>query len=231
MTFLELVQKLGQESGTVADFSNPTTVSGVTGREAHLVGWVQDAWRDIQLARERWGWMVGEFETTLTIGTSRYAASDLGITRFDDWMFDPHDWRDSGLTLYEDKADEGALRFFNYHEFRQFRLRGSTEALEGKPTDFTVAPDRDLILWKVPDKAYTLRGLYYKAPQELSADSDEPELPERFHDLIWMKALEKLALNDEAVNQYEAFRSRTRRRMSELEHDQLPRLRMAPALA
>lgn len=232
MTFLELCQKAAKESGTVTDFSQPATVLNQTGRLSHIIGWVQDAWRDIQTARSRWLWMQGEFEGATVAAQQRYSATDdFGLTRFDEWIFHPHDWMDSTITLYLTRDDEQPLRFLPWDTFYTVRLRGGAADDQNRPYEFSIDPALKLVLYPIPDAAYSVRGRYYKAPQELADDADVPEMPVRFHDLIWMKAVVSLAANDGRMDQYQIMQGRIVRLMNKLAIDQLPRVERAEPLA
>jgi hypothetical protein len=193
---LQLCQALARESGTVAGYDQPTTTLGQTGRLGRIVGWIDQAWRAIQVARSDWLWMQDEFQADTVAGTGTYDGATLVDSRFGDWLFDARDV-ESGLTCWPKDVgqnEEGNLRFVEWPRFRQMTV-GDPEG--ARPWAFTVDPRNRLRLFPVPDKVYTLRGVYRKSPQTLTVDLDEPELPERHHDLIWRAALRSLFAFDE----------------------------------
>jgi len=231
-TFLELCQKVARESGTVSGVK-PTAVTGQTDRLAKIVYWTNDAWRQIQNAHAGWLWMQAEFYGSTVASTQRYAATSFNdlaaaaaITRFADWVYSEDG--DSGITLYDPAiglSDEGALRFRQWEIFHRNNLRGVQNT--GKPTVFSIAPDKRLVLSYTPNAVYTIKGQYRKDVQTLSANGDIPECPVRFHDAIVDAALILLGTHDESPTQIPLWQMRRSRTFSDLERDQLPRLRFS----
>lgn len=166
--------------------SPPTTVIGQAGRAGLLVGWVQRAWRTIQLREVNWGWMRGEISASLLIGVAAYTPGALSATRHRRWIYE-HGGR-SGVTLYDagDQNTEGHLIYEPWTCFRRTRLVGVQES--GRPQWFSLAPSLEIYLHPKPDAAYVLRAEYQKGPQELSLDADVPEMPVEHHDIIWQVA-------------------------------------------
>jgi hypothetical protein len=222
VTYLELVRRVALESGTLPDSAVPATTAGLTGRPALLASWVQQAWRDIQNRRSHWRWMRAEWQGALVAGTQRYTPAALGIVRFGEWVHvDEHGM--PVATLYRgDPSDEGRMRMVPWHAFYTRFLRGVSQ--QDRPGWYSEDGEGRLVVAPVPDGAYTMRGLYRKAPQELAADGDVPEMPARFHDLIVWRALLMLAAYDEAGNQVPMWDMRAREIMSDLERDQLPKV-------
>lgn len=220
-TFLELAQKVGSESGTV-DSGRLTTVVDAQARLAKVVRWTNDAYRQIQNAATGWFWLQGEFSAPLTIGQQRHTPDNLGIDRFAAW-----DCRGPGredrFSVYLTAgagAGEYGLAFVDWPTFYTTRLRGLQ--LAGQPRLFSISPAGEFVVSPTPDAAYTLRGPYRKAPQELAVDADVPEMPARFHDVIVSAALVMLTTHDEAAPTLSLYQMRQLRGFSELLRDQLP---------
>lgn len=230
-TFLSLAQKLARESGTLGDGSALTTVVSQTSRKNKFVNWTNDAWRSIQNAHGQWRWMRSTFSGSTVASTRAYAGSDLGVaSRFAEFICRGEE--EDRFSIYlaaTGVSDEGPLFFKDYDWFYANCMRGTQT--EGRPYYFTITPDEDLALHPIPDAVYTLRGPYRKDVQELSLDADVPEMPTRFHDLIVDVALQMLAAHDEAVTQIPLWKMREMPRWAELERDQLPKIRLAGALA
>lgn len=239
-TYLELCQQVASESGTVSG-TYPTAVTGQTGRLAKIVRWTNQAWRSIQNAHAEWRWMQSQFSGSLADGTQAYAATsfdDVGtgssITRFAEWIYDG-----SGLearfSVYDPSvgvSDETILHYLDWNDFYRLRMRGAVSTEEDRPAFFTIQPaDNKLYVSKIPDKTYTIRGLYRKSPQELSADGDTPEMPARFHDLIVDIAVEYLDTHDEGGQRIPLLRLRRFEKFNQLERDQLPKVRLAGTFA
>jgi hypothetical protein len=124
MTFLELCQRLRQEVGAAG--SGPAAVTGQHGESARLVGWIQQAWTDLQAKRPNWqfAWQIGEIE--MEDGYREYAL--------------PADWQSFVReTIY---LDDRRLGLLPWSEFRR-RYRNPPE---NEPRHITVRPDRVLTL-------------------------------------------------------------------------------------
>jgi hypothetical protein len=227
-TFLQLCQKLTQDSGT-ADSSLPSTVVGQTGRLLKHVNWVNEAWRMIQSAEQDWRWMQGRFSGTALSGQRDYSGSDLGVaTRFGNYICRNNGTEDR-YTSYKTSdgvAEERVLLFVEYDQFVPRYMRGTQT--NDAPTYFTIAPDGKLWLHPIPDASYTIQGPYRKSPQTLSLDGDTPEMPEEFHDLIVDVALQmSLAIHDESP-QVGGWAMRRTERYNQLRRSQLPTMQLAP---
>lgn len=231
-TFLDLARRVASDSGTVDSGVLPATVTGQTGRLAKIVRWTNDAWRDIQNAHTAWRWMQGEFTGSTVAAQVRYdAVTDFSLPRFAEWIYTNYGGEDR-LSIYDPAvgvSSEGMLSFWEWDRFYAVKTRGTVQT--GKPTVFSIDPANMLCLSPTPDKAYTVRGLYQKTPQDLTADTDVPEMPARFHTMIAEAALMRLGTHDEAVTQLPLWQLRKLTEFSQLESSQLPRLRLAGALA
>lgn len=220
-TYLELVQDLARESGSM-DPSNITTVTGLTGRSAKMANWVKQAWTNIQNSRRDWGWMVCEFTDTLIPGTAVYTANSFNLTRFSRWAVDRH-WY-MPLSLRDDSiglSDEHEIPQISYEEWRSLYGRGD-QTDQHRPTVWAISPKNELVFGAYPDDDYTVRGQYVKGPQILAANADIPEMPERFHQLIMWEALRLLMLHDGAFNEASFPTQEMAILRQELEFDQLP---------
>ena len=230
MNFLELVQRVARESGTIPGENQPASVVGTTGRLARMVHWTNDAWRGIQRSRTDWRWMQGEFEGSLTAGSARYTSASFNLTRFARWRVNgPTEDR---FSLYDPTigvTDEGQLIFVPWDTFYVTKLRGSIDA--NRPAYFSVSPAREFVVSPTPDKTYTVRGPYQKSAQTLTANTDIPEMPEDFHDLIVWEALKLMGIYDEATVSQPFWSVEAIKRRSELLIDQLPRITTAGPLA
>jgi hypothetical protein len=228
-TFLDLVQRVATESGTVTGSGQPPTVTNQTGRLSQFVNWTNRAWRHIQNHRSHWLWMRDEFSGSTIAGQARYAGSDFGLPRFAAW-----DVTSDALTIYktsEGQAGEGALGYVAWPDFYTTYLRGESATRQGKPVRFSVTPQNALALWPVPDADYTVRGLYRKTPQDLVLSNDVPEMPARFHDAIMYRALTLLSEADESMTQLPLWQIEYMRIINDLERDQLPQTTLAGAFA
>lgn len=213
MNFLQLCREVARESGTVAGVPNFNTVAAATGRVEQVVGWVRDAYIDIQNERGDWLFMVDTFEAPLTIGKRLYTGLELGISDLGSWIGDRPAEGWNNLSLWEEgfKAQEGEIWQIPYPTWRNRYERGEHRA--NKPTEWAVTPQGALGFGNTPDKAYWVQGEYRIAAQRLEADTDTPRMPEQFHRLIIHEAIRLMARSDEAfqvlvekTQQYERLR-------------------------
>lgn len=194
-TFLQLVNDLERESGTIYQGSRLATVVGAPGRQEKMVEWIREAWRLIQTARSDWPWLRSEFQSgAVASGTARYLPTALGITDLSDWQ------RSYALTIYRTslgRADECALRWLAYDEWRERWDRRTHNG--NRPLDAAIDRKGRLCLGPTPDAAYTVRGDYRRTAQILAADTDVPLCPAEHHHLIVWRAMVLLGEHDEAA--------------------------------
>ena len=190
MNFLDLCRKVARDSGTISG-DRPATVSNQPGRLGKIVHFVRDAWNEIQLDRDDWQWMEQEFSFTATPNVASYGAGNTGLGDLARFIED-------SVTLYDPvigPADEGALQALNRRAFRARFQVGAQKS--DRPVCVSLDGKGSLMLGPTPDKAFQVRGLYLKDPQNLIDDTDIPECPSRFHDVIAYRALMWLGEYDE----------------------------------
>jgi len=194
MNYLQLCQDTVRESGTISGDTQPSTVSGQSGRLLKVVNWVQKAWQDIQNLHDDWTWMRQEFTGAISPGSARYTSASFSLTRWSRWICE-----DDNLTIYKTSlgvADEGALSQIDWTTWRQRYGRGAQN--QGRPREYAISPQGELCFGPVPDAAYTVRGEYQQSAQTLSLNADVPELPDAtLHTVIVWKALLLLSQFDE----------------------------------
>lgn len=228
MTFLELVQELARQSGTLAGGTTIASVSSVTGRADKLVAWIKNAWEDIQNQRTDWLWMNTTFSGSVLTDTLRYTPTSLSLTRLRKWSIDdPSGWQP--VTLYDPalgQSDEGPLHFIPWSLWRSKYDRNSHDG--DRPVEYSVSPANELCVGPKPDQTYTIRGEYWKTPQTLSANSDEPECPSHLHKIIVHRAMMLMAESDESPSTYQFARAEYLRLFGILCDEQLPAMSASP---
>lgn len=199
-TFLALCNDLERESGTVSTSAFLTDVVSAGGRQLKIVGWVNQAWMDIQTARPDWAWMREEFDNVILPNQKRYTAEDFDLQDdFSNWIGDQHDDDSSyyPITIFDPiagQADETELREIPFNQWRALYDRGVPAAL--RPTVYAISTKRELCIAQGPDKVYAIRGEYRKRATPLVANTDVPAMPEEFQSLIVWRALEMLGEHD-----------------------------------
>lgn len=194
MNFLEIVQATHREAKLPG--AAPTSVAGQVGRAADLVAWTVSAWNDIQRENNgKWKWRRRPFTLDTVADTASYAfgsATDTlaaaAITRFKAWDIDD---REPPLIylVSEGVATQRELCLPLWQDFRA-RYRVGTHTA-GPPTDLAVDERGALLLGSTPDAIYRVTGNYWRGLQTLVEDTDEPEMPEDFHELIPFVGLQK----------------------------------------
>lgn len=216
-TFLDLVQMVARESGTVPG-NMPETVQSQIGRLSKIAFWVNLAWEKIQNHHAYWNWMHGEFTGVTSPGLSEYSPIQFGLTRFARWVNLP-----DTLTIYKQdlgKDDEQFIQPIGFTRFK--RLYGIGNQENSRPACFTVTYDDMLSFGPTPDDEYVVRGEYYKSIQQLVNDGDLPELPLRHRPVIAWYALLLLSEHDEGGTAMATSNRRYREALGDLERDQLP---------
>ncbi|UWQ30259.1 hypothetical protein [Leisingera sp. M523] len=233
-TYLQLCQDAARESGTVSNIGQPETTENQTGRLLRILKWVTKAYEDIQRSQNAWRWMHADFSAETVAAVQQYDAEAMGINeRFSRWVVHDDDG-DNQFSIYktsEGQVTEGFLNFVDWAWFRRNLMTGGQASKQDKPYYFSIDNENKLRLWPTPDAAYTVRGVYYKAPQSLAADADTPEMPAEFHDVIVWRALMLLGQFDEAFNQIGGWNAEYTRIMGELRLHQLPRIQVRSTLA
>lgn len=226
MTYLELFQRLHQESGIAG--STPTTIVGQTGKLAKLVNWVLSAYEDIQnLHPQGWKFLQDDFSFSTTATEQNYTPADAGITAgLSEWKTDTGSTR-----IYSATTDEVELV---YHEWDIFRLAyktGSNRDASGRPSVYSIKYDNSLELWQIPDDVFTVNGEYFMIAQTMDEDADEPLIPSQFQMIIVWRALMFYAADVGADELYAHGRNEYKRLLASLERNQLPRIGYGKPLA
>lgn len=213
-TFLQLVNDVERESGTISQAQRVTTVLEPIGRQEKIVNWTRQAWEMIQRERSDWTFRRKQFTGDMVIGQTAYTASQLAITDFAGWEtgapgFMPFTIHDPALG----RGDENALREIDYRQWLTAYDVGLSQSY--RPNVIATGWNRALNVGPPPDKAYKLRGWYKRAIQSLVANTDVPYIDPEFHQAIVWRALVLLAEDDEAQiematsgRQYDALYSR-----------------------
>jgi hypothetical protein len=192
-TFLQLVNDVERESGTISQSQRLTTVAGAIGRQEKIVHWTRQAWEMIQRERSDWLFRSAQFTGDVVAGDSTYSATDLGITNFAGWE------QGSYFTIYDPalgRGDETVLREITFREW--YNAYGIGLPDSNRPVVIAQGDDRSLYLGPPPMKPYKLRGFFRRSFQSLTADNDVPFIDPEYHQAIVWRALMLLAEDDEA---------------------------------
>jgi hypothetical protein len=224
-TFLELCQDLREQAGISG--SGPTAVTGQTGEMLRVVNWINKAYQKIQNMDTNWNFLRADFSFQTIASTSTYTTTAVNLTDHGSWKVD-------SLRCYLTSAgatDEQWLVYYPWEEFRDIYQFGGLRTSSGRPISFSVKPDQSLIFYPVPDAVYTVVGEYFKKPQEMAANSDEPLIPSQYQDVIMWRALMYYATYESAPELYAEGQAEYRRLMAEMRVRELPPMSMGGPLA
>ena len=101
----------------------------------------------------------------------------------------------------------------------------------GYPIHITVDSLDRILVGPIPNDIYTIQGDYWLSGQVLAVDADLPDMPADFHDLVVWYAMEHYGYHQLAPEVIERAMKFSRRMMRQLEINQLPRMKVAGALA
>lgn len=223
MTFLQLAARLRQEcagSGT-----GPTSVVGQTGELKRICDWIATADEDVQRLHNEWKFMVGSFTLDTVAADGSYLAADCIAP-----VTDLRDWRRETLKIYQTSvADETPLQWIDYQVW--YEAYGTGTPSSARPAFFAIGNDMSIKLGPVPNAVYRVSGEYQKAVTTLAADADTPLYLSEYHMLAVYRGMMKYGRYTGAQEVYQDGENEYKRMLRQMERTQLPRLRLAGALA
>lgn len=225
LTFLQMVQRLRQESATSG--SNPVTTINQIGDIRRLVDWVSTAWMDIQNQKRDWSFMRQPVSFNCVAGQQSYTAPQASITSFGNFKIDSF----RQYRVSQGFASEQILNFLPYDNFRDLYQYGSMRLTSQMPVIFTIDPSKNFLLGPTPDDIYNINGEGYALPTELVLDTDRPTMPSQFHMAIVWRALMYYGQYEGAADAYSHGQNEYLRLMGLLMNDQLPAVTFGQPLA
>lgn len=197
MTFLEMVKELVRTGG-IAGQSGPVSVAGQTGEYARAVEFVRQANDEICSLHADWLFLWAHADQSVSTALVDPPA-DLATWDVERFMLD-------GEPL-------PALDWSAY----------TPEDVDPhRPAHAILRPDNKLLLHPAPDQAYTLAFDYWRAADILSADTDEPPFPARYHRAVVGRALILLGNYEFAQDVTQQGQEMYQMHMEQLERHQLP---------
>jgi len=220
MNLLQLVNRAVMESGVTGTSVTNTTVQDATGELLRFSTWVNQAWQDLQNEHDgAWNWMNNEFSfvTVAQQAEYPYASAPLSLTDFGSWNKDT-------FRIYKNSiGNETYLPHLEYRYFRDQYQLGTLRTSYSQPSVFTISPSQSIILALPPDDtSYVIAGQYQNTPSTLSADTDTPDMPTRFHMLIVWGALIAGGWYENAPEMLARGTKEYKKLKAALEHNQLP---------
>ena len=215
MNFLAIARSAAVECGVAGSQSINTalpTVVGATGSLGRIVGWVNDAWTDVQMDQDQWFFMrsssiLGQGVSFATIaGQASYplgiGAGTVGVATDSFGSWDRETIRSFTTTVGTN--DEIRLGEVGFDLWRNAYMSNANRNVRSRPTVYAVGPDQSLCLGPNVNGLYTVTADYFVAPTEMVADTDVPTgLPERFHKIIVYRVMAKYGRFEAAPEVYE----------------------------
>lgn len=224
-TFLQLASRLRQEVG--GSGTGPTAVTSQTGEYKRFVDWIATADEDIQRMYNQWRFMVGTFTLNTVSDDGSYLASEC-ITP----VTDLRDWKTETMKIYllsAGTSDETLLQYIDYQVwYEMYNTRSQTSS---RPMYFTIGNDQSIKLGPIPNAVYRVSGEYQKSIDTLAASADVPNYPAEYHMLAVYGAMMMYARYSGASEVYQDANNRYKKMLNEMKRTQLPKMRMAGALA
>jgi hypothetical protein len=196
MNFVQLVEDLRVECGVSG--APLISVQTLNGELLRLKTWIRDAWQELQLERTDWKFMRRPVSFTTMAGVQSYSLAtvqaananiDIDLYKQDTFSIDPP--LDTPA-----RSQEQPLDVMAYEHFRNMYVVGypATDATRWQ-RPIAMAFDDAKTIWfgPSPDKAYTIRGDCWINPQVLTADTDVPIMPLKYHKVIVYRAMKKYA--------------------------------------
>lgn len=225
-TFLQLVQQLRQECGVAG--ANPTTTVNQVAEINRLVGWIQQAWMEIQSLRADWLFMrdAVSFQATPAIGGS-YTPAQVGEPNLAGYKKDSFRCYSAAVGV----SNEQILPFLPYDQFRNLYLFGANRTIQARPILFTVDPQKNFLVGPVPNDTFVIDGEVFAQPQEFINDTDLPRMPAQFHMAIVYKAMQSYGAYENAPEVYSRGQGEYGKMLARLIIDQTPTIGYGASLA
>lgn len=228
MNFLQLCARTRREARISG--SGPASVLGQTGEMQMIVEWVQSAYEDVQNMSPLWEFLRDDFSFNTIASTATYTLSATGLTELQRWRTADYESISCYLAA-TGIAGQQVIDNISWEEMRGERLFGSSATQTGRPVEYAIKPDKSMVLWPIPDAVYTVVGEYYKRPQQLVNNTDEPLFPAAYHMILVWLAMRYSAAYQAAPEKYLHADNEYKRLLYDLRRDQIPASQTAGPLA
>jgi hypothetical protein len=226
MNKIQLAQRLRQECGVSG--TGPISTLNQTGEMKRLVDWIDQSHLEIQEKRPNWNWMVQPFSFQTVVAQYEYTPTEAGIaTTFANWKMD-------SMRTFLTSSGVGTEQFLSpmaYRDYRDYYLFSTRRTSLAQPLQVSVAPNKNLLLGSPPVDVYTCHGEYYTLPYEMTADTDIPNIPARFHMIIVYRAMMDYGMYEAAPEVVQRGQAGYDLMMKKLEDDQLMDIDLAGPIA
>lgn len=199
-TLLTMSQQVARDAGYSGSI---TSVSVATGDAARIVGFVKDATAYIETLWGDWRFLWGGLYNGVTSSGSVNIPIPDGHYRWDQdrLFFDSH-----------------LVCPVTWDKFEPY----SSMDIPSYPTQFVIMPDSSINMYPPADGDYSYSFSWYQQSKELTADDDQPLVPDRFRRAIIAYALWLYAMYDDAAELAAKANAEYEKWKTLLEADQRP---------
>lgn len=178
MNYLQLINAVLREVNEV----ELTAIASARGIQTSVSDFINKAQRDIINSEVEWPFTVVAGTITTVAGQAEYTKPANSKTI----DFDSFTVQESASTA------EKILKFVSFNEYLERLNESDTNpnaSAQALPQYVYFTPDENIGLSPVPDAStYTVRYYYYATHTDMTAATDVPVIPERFHDVIVNRA-------------------------------------------
>lgn len=136
---------------------------------AALVSWASEAWLAIQAIHPQWGFLWSQTSFNTANGTTSY----LPAADFNE------------IDINRVYCDGTWMLYIPFEDAREQMYQSTT----GKPTHFTLLPNKRFRPFPTPDAVYAISFDYWTVPVTLAANSDTPAVDADLHNIIVWRAV------------------------------------------
>ena len=233
-TYLQLVNRAMRECNAGGVTPLTTLQSGLSVEAQNFANWVNEAGRDIQQHKPDWEFMRVAFDFVTTVGQGQYTITQLNSQG----VYNIKDWKRDSFRCYADSVgtnDEQILPFMEWSTFRNVYLFGSMRQAIGRPSVFSIDPDKNLYVGARPDVVYDVVGEFYTVPLDLVQDADDPfgiyGLPAEYHMMLVYGTMMQYGTYYAANEVFERGQAGWNKMLRRLEFAYLPTIISGPPLA
>ncbi|MFV0511287.1 MAG: hypothetical protein ACK5M8_18865 [Shewanella algae] len=206
MTYLELCQKVREESGVSG--TGPDSVTGQVGVLKKICTWVQEADLEVQRARRDWRFLWTRNSSSLSASQQEYTLAELNMSQFS--------------TLQQVKVSGQRVKVVDWDEWLAY-YDGDISTGPGVQV-VTESPSGSLLFFPVPDSALPIQVDYFKSAARLLGNDDQSQIPDDYQDVVVKAALVKYAKFEEDQFLYQSASADYMVAFKELCRDQLPKV-------
>lgn len=206
MNFLDLCKRVRSEAGISGDV---VSVNNNSGMLAKIVGWVQQAEKEVLRQHTDWKFLWTQASGNLQPGIGQYTTVTIGVPSFN--------------CISEFRVAGQVLRQMAWDYFKQHGFAHNNTA-HGQPYAYTVRPDGVLVFNCAPLTALPFEVEFYREPTWMTEDGSLSAIPEKYLDTVVNQALMYYAQHDEAQSLYTFAQTKFDEALTLITSEQLPKI-------